>query len=168
MGVIINEADRMTRIVQDLLTLSKFDSGKLDMNISRFSFSQAAAKRLPGCRAMDAKRHGHTLSCSILQTLPEVNGDRERIEQVIMNIVSNAIKYTPDGGSIDIATGMDKESVWVRVQDNGIGIPEAGSAPVVRTLLPGGQSPLQRVRRNRPGTFHCKRNFKPAPGTHRN
>ena len=41
-----------------------------------------------------------------------------------MNIVSNAIKYTPDGGSIDIATGMDKESVWVRVQDNGIGIPK--------------------------------------------
>ena len=123
MGVIINEADRMTRIVQDLLTLSKFDSGKLDMNISRFSFSQAVQNV---CQAveLDAKRHGHTLSCSILQTLPEVNGDRDRIEQVIMNIVSNAIKYTPDGGSIDIATGMDKESVWVRVQDNGIGIPK--------------------------------------------
>ena len=41
-----------------------------------------------------------------------------------MNIVSNAIKYTPDGGRIDIAAGADKESVWVRVQDNGIGIPK--------------------------------------------
>lgn len=78
------------------------------MNISRFSFSQAVQNV---CQAveLDAKRHGHTLSCSILQTLPEVNGDRERIEQVIMNIVSNAIKYTPDGGKIEIYAGSSRK-----------------------------------------------------------
>ena len=54
-------------------------------------------------------------------TLHEASG---LSSQVIMNIVSNAIKYTPDGGRIDIAAGADKESVWVRVQDNGIGIPK--------------------------------------------
>ena len=51
-------------------------------------------------------------------------GDRERIEQVVMNIVSNAIKYTPDGGKIEIYAGSSGKSVFVRVTDNGIGIPE--------------------------------------------
>ena len=56
--------------------------------------------------------------------MPEVNGDRERIEQVIMNIVSNAIKYTPDGGRIELRARADGENVVLTVKDNGIGIPE--------------------------------------------
>ena len=56
--------------------------------------------------------------------IPDVNGDRERIEQVITNIVSNAVKYTPDGGKIDMLVGTSGKNVFVRVTDNGIGIPE--------------------------------------------
>ena len=123
LGVIINEADRMTRIVQDLLTLSKFDYGKMEMNISRFSFSKAVQDVYEAV-SIDARNHGHQLVLQNTQVLPEVNGDRERIEQVLMNVVSNAIKYTPDGGRIEITTGADRNRVWARVQDNGIGIPE--------------------------------------------
>ena len=50
-------------------------------------------------------------------------GDRDRIEQVIINIVSNAIKYTPDGGKIDVECGNDGQNALIRVTDNGIGIP---------------------------------------------
>ena len=50
--------------------------------------------------------------------------DRERIVQVMMNIVSNAIKYTPDGGVIQISAGRTDDRVWMVVDDNGIGIPE--------------------------------------------
>ena len=56
--------------------------------------------------------------------IPDVNGDRERIEQVITNIVSNAVKYTPDSGKIDMTVGTSGKNVFVRVTDNGIGIPE--------------------------------------------
>ena len=63
-----------------------------------------------------------TLTCE--GEIPDVNGDRERIEQVITNIVSNAVKYTPDGGKIDMAVGTSGRNVFVRVTDNGIGIPE--------------------------------------------
>lgn len=56
--------------------------------------------------------------------IPDVNGDRERIEQVVTNIVSNAVKYTPDGGKIEIHVGKSGKNVYVRVSDNGIGIPE--------------------------------------------
>ena len=123
MGVIVSEADRMTRIVQDLLTLSKIDYGKMEMNVSRFSFSKAV-RSVYGAVALNAESHGHTLTFSCEENMPDVDGDRERIEQVIMNIVSNAIKYTPDGGKIAITAATSGRNVFVRISDNGIGIPE--------------------------------------------
>ena len=123
MGVIVSEADRMTRIVQDLLTLSKIDYGKMEMNVSRFPFAKAV-KSVYEAVALNAESHGHTLTFHCEDNMPDVNGDRERIEQVIMNIVSNAIKYTPDGGKIDITAGTSGKNVFVRISDNGIGIPE--------------------------------------------
>ena len=122
-GVIIGEADRMTRIVQDLLTLSKIDYGKMEMNVSRFSFSKAV-RSVYEAVALNAESHGHTLTFSCEENMPDVDGDRERIEQVIMNIVSNAIKYTPDGGKIAITAATSGRNVFVRISDNGIGIPE--------------------------------------------
>lgn len=123
MGVIVSEADRMTRIVQDLLTLSKIDYGKMEMNVSRFSFSKAV-RSVYEAVALNAESHGHTLTFSCEENMPDVDGDRERIEQVIMNIVSNAIKYTPDGGKIAITAATSGRNVFVRISDNGIGIPE--------------------------------------------
>jgi len=123
MGVIVSEADRMTRIVKDLLTLSKFDYGKMEMNIVRFSFAEAISNVYKAV-ALDAQNHGHEFTLECPEDLPEVNGDRERIEQVVMNVVSNAIKYTADGGKITITAGVSGKTVFVKVSDNGVGIPE--------------------------------------------
>ena len=124
LGVILNESDRMTHIVQDLLTLSRFDSGRDDMKLSRFSFD-AAVHDLYNAVYMEAQRHDHTLKLVADEVLPEIVADRERIMQVMMNIVSNSIKYTPDGGKITISAGRTDKTVWMVVDDNGIGIPEA-------------------------------------------
>ena len=123
MGVIVSEADRMTRIVQDLLTLSRIDYGKMEMNVSRFSFAKAVQSVYEAV-ALNAESHGHTLTFQCEENMPDIDGDRERIEQVVMNIVSNAIKYTQDGGKIEIRAGRSGKNVYVRVSDNGIGIPE--------------------------------------------
>lgn len=123
MGVIVSEADRMTRIVKDLLTLSKFDYGKMEMNITRFSFGEAV-KNVCKAVALDAQNHGHTFCVDCPEGLSAVNGDRERIEQVIMNVISNAIKYTADGGEITVRAGANEKNVFVTVSDNGVGIPE--------------------------------------------
>ena len=124
LGVIVSETDRMTRIVQDLLTLSRLDFGRMEMNIQRFPFA-AAVENVYRVSQLDAERHGHSLSLDIAPDTGDVNGDRGRIEQVIINIVSNAIKYTPDGGKIRMEAGnLSAETVFVRVIDNGIGIPE--------------------------------------------
>ncbi len=123
LGVILNESDRMTHIVQDLLTLSRFDSGRDDLKLARFSFD-TAVRDLYSAVYMEAQRHDHTLKLNVDGMLPDVVADRERIIQVMMNIVSNAIKYTPDGGEISISAGRTDRTVWMVVDDNGIGIPE--------------------------------------------
>ena len=124
LGVILNESDRMTHIVQDLLTLSRLDSGRDELKLARFSFGQAV-QDLYNAVYMEAQRHGHALTLSMPDDLPQVVADRERILQVMMNVVSNAIKYTPDGGKISISAGRTDRQVWMLVDDNGIGIPAA-------------------------------------------
>ena len=123
--VILNESDRMTHIVQDLLTLSRFDSGKSELKLAPFSFGQAI-RDIYNAVLLDAQRHGHTLTMDLEENLPQIVGDRDRILQVMMNVVSNSIKYTPDGGAgrIHISAGRQGEHVWMEVADNGIGIPE--------------------------------------------
>ncbi len=122
LGVILGESDRMTHIVQDLLTLSRFDSGKGGLNFTQFPFG-AALRDLYNAVLLEAQRHGHTLTLHLPDILPAITADRERILQVLMNVVSNAIKYTPDGGTIDIWAGTVGDKVWAEVSDNGIGIP---------------------------------------------
>ncbi len=121
--VILSESDRMTNIVQDLLTLSRLESGRDDIKFASFSFSQAVLDQYNAVY-MECQKHRHTLSLEMEPGLPDVIGDRARIMQVMMNIVSNAIKYTPDGGHITIAAGRVESRVWMEVDDNGIGVPE--------------------------------------------
>ena len=122
LGVILNESDRMTHIVQDLLTLSRLDSGRDDLKLGRFSF-EAALQDLYTAVYMEAQRHAHPLKLELESELPAIVADRERVLQVMMNIVSNSIKYTPDGGHITISAGRTEDRVWMVVDDDGIGIP---------------------------------------------
>ena len=123
LGIIITETDRMTNIVQDLLTLSRLDAGNAELNLTRFRFGDAIESV---CRAnnISARQHGHRLTCRLEEELPLITGDRSRLEQVMMNIIGNAIKYTPDGGHIDVTAGAADGQVWMEVSDDGIGIPE--------------------------------------------
>ena len=123
LDVIISETDRMTRIVQDLLTLSRLDSGRAEIKMVRFPLLDAIDSV---CRAveLEAQRRGHTLVRRYGRTLPMVTGDRSRLEQVMMNVIGNSIKYTPDGGSITVDAGIRGGNVWIEVSDTGIGIPQ--------------------------------------------
>ncbi|MDY3282269.1 MAG: ATP-binding protein [Dysosmobacter sp.] len=123
LGIIINETDRMTNIVQDLLTLSRLDAGNAELTLTRFRFGDAIESV---CRANDisARQHGHRLTCRLEPDLPLITADRSRLEQVMMNVIGNAIKYTPDGGHIDVTAGAADGQVWMEVSDDGIGIPE--------------------------------------------
>ena len=120
--VIINECDRMTKIVSDLLVLSRLDSGTGKLTQEWFSIEKAV-RDVYAAIALEARKHGHVLNLEIEWKMPMIKGDRARIEQVLMNIISNALKYTPDGGAIDIYVNRSSNEISIRVEDTGIGIP---------------------------------------------
>ncbi len=120
--VIENEADRMTRLVKDLLTLSQLDSSKKIERRKKFDLAQlisSVAEKL----SIPAKNSGHRIKLDINMSSPTCFGEPDAIEQVITNIISNSIKYTPGGGRIDIACYGDFSKAYITVRDNGIGIP---------------------------------------------
>ena len=121
--VIVGESDRMTKIVQDLLTLSKFDAGSIDFDFGMFSFEKSV-KDVYNAQLLEAQKRRHNFGLEFTGELPEIRGDRARIEQVLINMLSNAIKYTPDGGRIRMTAGVKDDCVWCTVRDNGIGIPK--------------------------------------------
>ncbi len=121
--VILNETDRMTRIVKDLLTLSRLDSAKMDWKTEKFPLKKSVENAYRSME-IEARRHNHKLSLSIDSELPEITADRERIEQIFVNFLSNAVKYTPDNGKIDFSAEKNGDTVVITVRDNGIGIPQ--------------------------------------------
>lgn len=120
--IIDKETDRMTRLVKDLLTLSKLDGTKQQLNCTSFDLSELA-QSVTQKLEINAKAHSHTLKFIPRSEPFTFFGDKDKIEQVITNIVSNAIKYTPDGGKIDVECGNDGQNALLRITDNGIGIP---------------------------------------------
>ena len=88
LSVILGESERMAHIVQDLLTLSRFDSGRSELSLTTFSFAEAI-EAMVNANLLEAQRHGHTLTASLEPGLPDITADRERITQVMMNVVSN-------------------------------------------------------------------------------
>ena len=124
LNVVLGEADRMTRIVRDLLTVSRIDGGKMDWHFEETSIQDLLGK-VHDAMLLSAERNDHTLSLEIDMSLPAVHVDRERIEQVFVNLLSNALRYTPDGGRVDVTAERSGQYIRVTVTDNGIGIPES-------------------------------------------
>lgn len=122
--VICDEADRMTRLVRDLLMLSQLDYGHVikKMPFSLPQLSESVVRRL----SLEAEKQNQQLSfINKAPDMPHVNGDKDRIEQVLVNIVSNAIKYTPKNGIITVECAARLTEAVITVTDTGIGIPEA-------------------------------------------
>ena len=121
--VVSSEARRMARLVTDLLELSRIDSNR--KNIRKVSFDLGAlAKECQKKLAMEIKKKRHHVECLVTADVPPVYADKDDIQRVILNILTNSIKYTPDGGSIKIYVGFVYNDAYIKIIDNGIGIPE--------------------------------------------
>jgi two-component system sensor histidine kinase VicK len=121
--VINSESERMTRLVKDLLQLSKLDYGKMEWKMKSLSILNLVRDCVQKME-MAAKQKNQSLHFEAMGELCEINGDKDRIEQVIINIISNAIKYTPENGSIKVTAKRLESSVEIRIVDSGIGIPK--------------------------------------------
>jgi len=119
----LEETDRMIRIVSDLLVLSRLDDKRTKWSVEKFDMN-AVVRHVCDVMKPTTDAHSHKLTYDVGLTELLMEADKGRIEQVIVNIVSNAVKYTPDGGEIKVASVKDGDFVKVSVSDNGIGIPE--------------------------------------------
>jgi two-component system phosphate regulon sensor histidine kinase PhoR len=121
--IIQADSDRLAQLVEDLLDLSKIESGKLTLKLAPRSVGNTAARvmRQLGKQA-EAKKIN--MKEDIRQGLPDVMADETLISQVLFNLIDNAIKYTPDGGRIEVRARDAGDFVRVDVEDTGVGIME--------------------------------------------
>ncbi len=123
--VINEETDRMVRLVRDLLLLSQHDSGlALTLTpVSPEALIRICLERLRHVAVEKQQKLEFSTSAGWSSDI-QVNGDRDRLEQLLLNIVGNAIKYTPQGGNVHVSVDKKGGEMAIHVQDSGIGIPK--------------------------------------------
>ncbi len=121
--VITNESIRMTKLVNDLLTLSKYDNETTKLEKVEFDLGELV-KSCQENLQIEADKKDQTVECFVTANVPKVLADKEQIERVVLNILSNSIKYTEEGGTIKIYVGFVYNDAYIKVIDNGIGIPK--------------------------------------------
>ncbi len=121
--VINQEANRMSRLVSDLLQLSKMDYNRVSWNKAKLNTLDILKNVCEKVR-FEAEEKKHKLELICAENLPSIYADKDSVQQIIINILTNSIKYTPEGGLIRIYAGPIENRVYIKVIDNGIGIPQ--------------------------------------------
>ena len=121
--VIASEARRMAKLVTDLLILSRYDNNKVKKEITEFDLGDLV-KRCQEKLQLEINKKGHEVECFVTANVPPVKADKDGIERVVLNIMTNSIKYTPKNGNIKIYVGFVYNDAYIKIIDNGIGIPE--------------------------------------------
>ena len=116
------EIDRLNRIVSDLLTLVKIDSGSTQLNRTEVNIGDLLQEQVRRLSPL-ARENGIELDCAVKDSL-EVSGDMLKLQQVIYNVIDNAIKYTGRGGEVHCSLARTGRKAVIRVADTGVGIPE--------------------------------------------
>ncbi|MBP3708255.1 MAG: ATP-binding protein [Clostridia bacterium] len=123
LNVISSESRRMAKLVTDLLTLSRYDNNKNKTEISEINLGEITKKCLEKIN-FEIEKKKHKVECFVTADVPLVRADKYGIERVILNILTNSVKYTPEKGNIKIYVGFVYNDAYIKVIDNGIGIPE--------------------------------------------
>jgi len=121
--VIHQEALRVNRLVEDLRLLSLSDAGELPLERRIVSISQLL-EEITGTYKVNAEQKGVALQNITSENLPSILADPDRLKQILANLIENAFRYTPSGGSIQLSARAEDQGVIIRVSDNGIGIPQ--------------------------------------------
>ena len=120
LNTIESQVNKLTSLIGDLLDISRMESGKLPLNKGRFSLVELVTETIEDIKASE---QSHQINFELLHTSDiEVYADRERITQVLNNLLTNAIKYSPHANSVDVKLSADHECAIVSVHDYGIGM----------------------------------------------
>jgi two-component system phosphate regulon sensor histidine kinase PhoR len=120
---IAHETDRLNRLIQNILNLSRLESGLVPVNKADLAVTEIL-RAVNDAIAPQAAKKNLSLQADLAPVFFRVNGDRDMLYQAILNVLSNAVKYTPEGGMIRVSTYLSNGSVVVEVADTGLGVPQ--------------------------------------------
>ena len=123
LSVIATEARRMAKLVTDLLSLSKYDNNEIKQERIEFDLGELV-KQCQDKVQLEIEKKKQTVECFVTANVPAVYADKDGVERVVLNILTNSIKYTPEEGNIKIYVGFVYNDAYIKIIDNGIGIPE--------------------------------------------
>jgi signal transduction histidine kinase/CheY-like chemotaxis protein len=121
LGIVKENSDRLVALINDLLDISRIESGRVHLKIQPMSIGDAIDGTVDSFRAV-LEQSGRVVKTRVPASLPKVAADRDRVGQVLMNFVSNALKYSPGGGDVLVSARRTGDFVSVSVQDHGMGI----------------------------------------------
>jgi len=121
--VVAHNADRLTRLIQDLLDISHIESGQIELNYTAVDVNRVIREVSTSLRPQ-IKGKGQRLVVRVAKGLPAVWGDEDRLAQILVNLVSNAHKYTPEGGQITVEARPEGDMLRIDIEDTGIGLSE--------------------------------------------
>lgn len=124
LDVIASESDRMARIISDLLTLSELDENQTYIKPPEPIDVRRILESIVERMGLTATKKHQSLTYHPINDVPIISGDRDSLERIIINIISNALKYTREGGTIEVYSSKVYNDICIKVVDNGIGIPE--------------------------------------------
>jgi signal transduction histidine kinase len=119
-GYIFNDADRINRLIGDMLDLDRMESGRMSMRSGDVDINEVLSEAITRSSTSVASVD---FESDLDPRLPIVAGDRDRLIQVVSNLVNNAVKYSPDGGKVTLSTRSEDGFALVSVADTGLGIP---------------------------------------------
>ena len=118
---ILESGRHLLSLINDILDLSKIEAGRMELEPTDFDLPAAIENALILVRER-AQRHGITLGRTVDERLGMIRADERKVKQVLLNLLSNALKFTPDGGTIDVLADIDDGEVKISVRDTGVGI----------------------------------------------
>jgi signal transduction histidine kinase len=151
--VIEEECDRLSRLVNRLLLASRIETGTVTLKKDEVQLPAVASKVV---RRLKATAGNHTFELKFDPDFPVVYADTERVEEVITNLVDNAIKYSPLGGRVSITGAVDGDHVTITVEDDGVGIPQRDLERIFERFRRGDTSQVQKVRGVGLGLYICR------------
>jgi signal transduction histidine kinase len=153
LAVIVEEADRLTDLIDKLLDASRLQAGALKLNLGEVALDQLAATLAEKFKTQSDK---HTVLVEFPPDFPEIKGDEERLTQVLSNLLSNALKYSPNGGRVTLSGKVTPESVIISVSDEGPGIAAPDLPHVFDRFYRGDSDLTKRVKGTGLGLYLAK------------
>jgi signal transduction histidine kinase len=126
---ILESGRHLLSLINDILDLSKIEAGRMELEPTTFHLPSAIENALTLVRER-AQRHGITLGRTVDERLGMIDADERKVKQVLLNLLSNALKFTPEGGRIDVRAAARDDAVEISVTDTGVGIAPEDQATV--------------------------------------